>query len=47
MALKAALMLLCLTSCSVCNFAAEPIIVRTESNRLKADGLIVYLTCEC
>ncbi|MGJ0515158.1 MAG: hypothetical protein ACR65O_05325 [Methylomicrobium sp.] len=46
MALKAALMLLCLTGCSVCHYVAEPVFVRTEDNRLKADGLILSITCE-
>jgi hypothetical protein len=39
-------MLLCLTSCSACRYGVEPIIVRTEANRVKADGLIIFITCD-
>jgi hypothetical protein len=46
MACKAALMLLCLTSCSACRYGVEPIIVRTEANRVKADGLMINLHCK-
>jgi hypothetical protein len=46
MALKAALMLLCLTGCSACRYGVEPIVVRAEANKLKADGLILSITCE-
>jgi hypothetical protein len=45
MALKAALML-CLTGCSICRYDVEAIVVRTEANKLKADGLILSITCE-
>jgi hypothetical protein len=46
MALKAALIALCLTGCSLCRYGAEPIFVRTEDNRLTADGLILSITCK-
>lgn len=46
MALKAALMLLCLTGCSICRYDVYPIVLRTEANRVKADGLVLSITCE-
>jgi hypothetical protein len=39
-------MLLCLTSCSACRFGLEPMVVSTEANRLKADGLILSINCK-
>jgi hypothetical protein len=39
-------MLLVLTSCSACRFGIEPMVVRTDVNRLKADGLILSINCK-
>jgi hypothetical protein len=46
MALKAALMLLCLTGCSTCSFRVEPIDLQMDGNRLTADGLFVGIDCK-
>jgi hypothetical protein len=45
MALKAAMILLCLCSCSACDYWVEPIDIRMDGNQLKTDGLFLKIRC--